>query len=273
MTWPFIPNELYSRKRDIHGVYGGQEQGGISTPKSHPVIFIITGHGGSKSGYDDRWQPDGSLIYTGEGQVGDQFMHKGNKAIRDHAADGKDILLFDKAKSGGSARFIGMFNYAGWEFERQPDRNGNHRNAIVFTLVPADRELPADSAPSPEEIDQGLQTLRKRAFEAARPSTKAGETKRNVYQRSATVRAYVLARANGICECCGLPAPFTSASGQPYLEPHHIRRVSDGGPDDPRQMAGICPNCHRRAHHGEDASALNAQMAEIVALKEAALVG
>lgn len=44
-------------------------------------------------------------------------------------------------------------------------------------------------------------------------------------------------------------APFRTQDGQPYLEPHHIRRLSDGGPDDPRWVAGLCPNCHRRAHH------------------------
>ena len=54
-----------------------------------------------------------------------------------------------------------------------------------------------------------------------------------VRERSAAVREYVLARSTGVCEGCGTPAPFVTAQGAPYLEPHHTRRLSDGGPDHP----------------------------------------
>ncbi|RYE41397.1 MAG: HNH endonuclease, partial [Hyphomicrobiales bacterium] len=81
-----------------------------------------------------------------------------------------------------------------------------------------------------------------------------------VFQRSADVRAYVLARAGGNCEACSAAAPFTTSAGMPYLEAHHIDRLSDGGPDDPRRVAGICPNCHRRAHFGSDRAAWNADL-------------
>jgi HNH endonuclease len=51
---------------------------------------------------------------------------------------------------------------------------------------------------------------------------------------------------------CTSPAPFLTTTGEPYLEPHHIRRLSDGGLDDPRWIAALCANCHRRAHHAND---------------------
>ena len=35
--------KLYSRRRDIHEVYGGQQQGGICTPQNAPFIFLFTG--------------------------------------------------------------------------------------------------------------------------------------------------------------------------------------------------------------------------------------
>ena len=41
---------------------------------------------------------------------------------------------------------------------------------------------------------------------------------------------------------CGAAAPFTTKEGLPYLEAHHIRRLTDGGPDDPRWVAGVGPN-------------------------------
>ena len=42
------------------------------------------------------------------------------------------------------------------------------------------------------------------------------------------------------------------ADGTLYLEPHHTRRLSDGGPDHPRWVGALCPNCHREIHHGAD---------------------
>ncbi|WP_430736763.1 HNH endonuclease [Roseicyclus salinarum] len=82
------------------------------------------------------------------------------------------------------------------------------------------------------------------------------------------VRDYVLARAEGQCEHCNEPAPFTTPHGRPYLEAHHIRRMTDGGPDDPRFVIALCPNCHRRAHFGHDATELNEDMLRHVAAVE-----
>ena len=31
----FVPGQIYHRQREIHDVYGGQRQGGISTPSGH----------------------------------------------------------------------------------------------------------------------------------------------------------------------------------------------------------------------------------------------
>jgi 5-methylcytosine-specific restriction enzyme A len=68
---------------------------------------------------------------------------------------------------------------------------------------------------------------------------------------------YVLRRAHGTCEACGAPAPFLTTAGRPYLEAHHTRRLSDGGPDDPRWGIAVCPNCHRRAHYADDGEDFN----------------
>ena len=47
-----------------------------------------------------------------------------------------------------------------------------------------------------------------------------------------------------------------------YLEPHHIHRIADGGPDDPAHEIALCPNCHRRVHHGIDGAEYNQSLAE-----------
>ena len=79
-----------------------------------------------------------------------------------------------------------------------------------------------------------------------------------IYNRRADVRDYVLIRACEDLEGCEQPAPLRRPNGSPYLEPHHIHRVSDGGPDSPELVIALCPTCHRRVHAGADGPAYNA---------------
>ncbi|MEJ5142550.1 HNH endonuclease [Gluconobacter albidus] len=273
-VWPFVAGKTYSRRHYIHRLYGGQEQGGISTPADAPGIFIFTGHATSFMGYQDTFQPDGSFHYTGQGQTGDMQMERGNAAILNHAANGKDLLLFSQEAKGAPVRFRGFYTCAGWHTERQKDLEGNERNAIVFTLAPLTSDEIEDAEEEPitalqDPTSLSLQDLRRRALEAAKaPPRRTDAGSRSVYARSRDVRNYVLRRADGVCESCDQPAPFKTTAGLPYLEAHHIRRLSDGGPDDPRFVAGICPTCHRRAHHGADAAEVNRKMQAVVTEKE-----
>ncbi|MCB2380438.1 HNH endonuclease [Hymenobacter sp. BT635] len=88
----------------------------------------------------------------------------------------------------------------------------------------------------------------------ANPKRVAGEVVQFV--RSPQVVAWVLEAAAGDCESCSLPAPFIKAGGVPYLEVHHVRWLSQGGSDTVTNAVALCPNCHRRFHHGADAEAL-----------------
>jgi 5-methylcytosine-specific restriction protein A len=245
----FELGKVYSRARDLHEPYGGGRQSGISTPKDQPFIFLFTGESGEQHGYEDGWDADGVFLYSGEGQLGDMQFVRGNRAIRDHATDGKDLLLFQSLGKGLGVRYLGSFACAGWLNGSGVDRDGQLRQVIVFQLVPQ------ENATEPELVgpsSRSLDALRVAAYQAATPSSAAtsGGAKRSYYERSQAVRQYVLARAAGICESCGKPAPFSRPDGTLYLEPDHIRRVSDGGPDHPRWVAGICRNCHREIHFG-----------------------
>lgn len=70
--------------------------------------------------------------------------------------------------------------------------------------------------------------------------------------RDPEVIAWILNLANGTCEACDNPAPFKDVEGDPFLEVHHLRPLSEGGPDQIDNTAAVCPNCHRRLHHGHD---------------------
>ena len=84
----FEVGNIYNRRNDIHDPYGGQRQGGISTPKDQPFVFLFTGESGEQYGYRDGWDVNGVFLYTGEGQVGDMEFRVGNRAVRDHGHGG-----------------------------------------------------------------------------------------------------------------------------------------------------------------------------------------
>jgi 5-methylcytosine-specific restriction protein A len=71
------------------------------------------------------------------------------------------------------------------------------------------------------------------------------------YRRNPDVIVTVLCRADGMCEECGRAAPFSRRKdGSPYLEVHHKILLSLGGEDTVENAIALCPNCHRKAHHG-----------------------
>ncbi|AZN72270.1 HNH endonuclease [Georhizobium profundi] len=258
MAWGFVRGQKYNRRQDIHARFGGQQQGGIITPANHNVIFIMTGKRGAEYGYDDIHYDDGRIDYFGEGQVGEMQMVRGNLALAEHVANGKDLLWFEKAYPERSITYMGQYICAGWRRGQSKDRDDAKRSAIIFELHPIENVV--EAAETIELPIGNMDELRRRAFEAASLSGVRGQSMRTIYQRSADVRAYVLARANGDCEGCSQPAPFMRRDGSPYLEPHHLRRASDGGPDHPRFVIALCPNCHTRTHHGEDGAIYNAAL-------------
>lgn len=261
MSWGFEEGKVYNRRQDIHARFGGQQQGGIITPSHHALVIIITGEEGLAHGYSDRLRPDGAFEYFGEGQIGDMAMQRGNLAIASHSAEGKSLLLFRKTKEG--LRFFSEMVFEKHHVEPAPDREGNQRQAIVFELRSLTAIVEKTEEKATAEPSKALAELRVLALSASgvSPLTQTA-TLRNIYQRSRDVRNYVLARAAGKCEGCTAPAPFKRKDGSPYLEPHHIRRVSDGGPDDPRFVISLCPNCHRRVHAGTDGEQYNSALFE-----------
>lgn len=261
----FEIGRIYKRS-DIHAHHGGQHQGGISTPKERPYILLFTGSG-EPYGYHDGWYENRVFLYSGVSHVGDMDFTGGNKAIRDHAKDGRDLHLFEQVTMG-QVRYLGCFACCSWHFRQAKDKSGKARRAIIFHLVPL--EIPTPVSPShspPTQLPLDLQPLgelRKKAFASAAEAEESNpkKAKRLYAERSDALRAYVLRRARGVCEACGKPAPFHRRDGSPYLEPHHTRRLSDGGPDHPRWVGAVCANCHREIHHGLHGDRVNRKLEE-----------
>lgn len=151
MELPFEVGALYNRQKQIHGVFGGQQQGGISTPKEHPLVIAFTGEAGVSHGYHDFWDDDEVFHYFGEGQVGDMKYVAGNRAIGEHAKDGKTLVVFQMMGKGRPYRYLGRFMcLSSYVRPGTPDREGRPRSAIVFRL----RSLEASIGLAAGETDQ-----------------------------------------------------------------------------------------------------------------------
>jgi hypothetical protein len=150
MAIDLIPGQT-TKRVELHDRYGGRRQGGISPSKQSQNVFLFTDQArGAIHGYIyDGQSKDGFYHYTGEGQYGDQRMVQGNRAIRDHEAEGRDLHLFDV--SGGIATYLGEFIYVDHHSADAPETNdGEERKVIVFRL----RRLSGESALAPVRVDQ-----------------------------------------------------------------------------------------------------------------------
>jgi len=71
---------------------------------------------------------------------------KGNRAIRDHAANGKALHVFEQDKKDKRfLRYLGEMEYVNSVYREAPDTDGKQRKAIVFQLRPVGAISP-DSA-------------------------------------------------------------------------------------------------------------------------------
>ncbi|WP_340134747.1 HNH endonuclease [Pseudomonas sp. LF-5] len=261
----FTIGAVYDRKSEINGPFGGGRRDGISGSTTYPVIFLFTGESGEQYGYTDGWD-NGAYLYTGQGQRGPMTLTRGNRAIAEHAVDGRALHMFRLIGKGKGYVYEGEFSCANWFECPQSDVNGELRTAIVFRLVPVGIPEGMNEAETDDgdkaDLPDSLAAARLVALAACKPeSVDLGQSApRKIYLRSRKVAHYVLMRARGTCESCQRPAPFIKKDGTPYLEPHHVNRVSDGGLDHPLYVGAVCPSCHREIHSGVNGALMNERL-------------
>lgn len=131
------------KRREVHDMFGGRQQGGIGPSSKTPTVLFFTDPStGRRHGYYDGWDADGLFNYTGEGQVGEQRLVQGNKAILNHQADGRALLGFEA--DGTDVTFMGEFQLVDYHWTDAPDTNGELRQVVVFRLRPVDGHVPVD---------------------------------------------------------------------------------------------------------------------------------
>ncbi|HGN2383388.1 TPA: HNH endonuclease, partial [Pseudomonas aeruginosa] len=164
--------------------------------------------------------------------------------------------------------FRGEFNVVGYEPFTPFDGSRSGDRLWRFRLAPvgeSDYWVGQDDMHMDGDID--LREMQRRL--SAHPvGSEFGISLQEYRRRSAEVHLYATLRANGQCEGCGLPAPFSRPDGRAFLEVHHMTRLADDGPDLPANVAALCPNCHRRAHYSVDRMEFGCVLREYVALLE-----
>lgn len=215
IDWDIQPGTRVNR-RALHAKFGGAWYGGIEPSGKTPNVLLFTSEtAGKQFGYAfDGWHPDGTFHYTGDGQVGDQVMKDGNRAVRDHREAGRSLRLFEK--DGTDVIYIGEFEVPDESYillDEAPDvKKEQLRSVFVFRLRPVGEvfDVPELAAPSetltlsvPLEANNVDQYVRER--EAAEPTvalrSEADLVKRYVswlaIRRGATVVRQAIPTAGG----------------------------------------------------------------------------
>ncbi len=198
------------RRVDLHQTYGGRRQGGISPSKQSPNVFLFTDQArGVLHGYIyDGQRDDGFFHYTGEGQLGDQRMVQGNRAIRDHKEEDRELHLFDS--SAGTATYVGRFEYIDHYTADAPETGeGKIRSVIVFRLS----ALSGSPRPTTSPIDELGSALKKEVpveqhlteRSLIEPTREPYEAERREQQLVRAFMASLVAEGHEVCRLQLLP--------------------------------------------------------------------
>jgi len=285
----FTITHEYDRNILLHFVGSRQQQSGIIWGEKEPSCVIVTtgGRGGKRAGYGDIRNPDGSILYIGQGEKGDQDVTKFSNSLLIEGE--RSVLLFttrepnaEEVRQRGNHRklyrFEGIYQVASWDFFTSTEGKRANDKLLRFLLVPANNIYNAQSATIQQDekfsnihkppSKPSLNQLKKNLINASAKPSKGQLNARDYFIRSQQIIIYAKERAKGCCERCNKAAPFFDIYGTPYLEVHHIFRLADDGPDIPINVAAICPNCHKEAHYGINRDKIKEELSKCIIEKE-----
>jgi hypothetical protein len=207
------------KRTALHRRYGGRQQGGISPSHRSPNVFLFTDpKRGEQHGYIyDGKRDDGLYDYTGEGQSGDQRMVQGNRAIRDHQAEGRELHLFDA--SAKRLTYIGQYEYVRDYPAEAPQKGRDEaRLVIVFRLRPLGATAPVVSSPLERLDRQQVKVIpveqQHTEHTMVEPNRAPYKVTRREQKLVLSYEASLLAAGHDICRLRlwpkGEPAPFLS---------------------------------------------------------------
>lgn len=233
--------------------------GRIRKSNSKKAIVCITSPNVARLNYEDYWMND-ILYFYGQGRKDNYSIDNNyNSTLRDAKKNGFTIYLFENFKQGsfvyrGIAEIVGDVVTETIEEENTDGSWGIEKREVCkfpLKLINENDYVPKElldeeiSIASKETENLSNDDIIKHASEKTPTSIRKVVTKQ--YQRNMFVARYAKMRANGICELCGMKAPF-ELNGEGYLEVSHLIPLSQGGEDTIENVAALCPNCHRKIH-------------------------
>jgi 5-methylcytosine-specific restriction protein A len=259
----------------LQDIFKCSKYGGMRRSLSTNTLVLINGPYGGNA-FRGRWVDD-ILYFVGE--IDTKYsaaVHGHNKTLAESPRNGVEVFLFlrtgpsrykyegrvalDRNKAPRKTEIM-SFRHMTRGPETRPDnlRHNRRREALgsatttwefPLRLVRAQKKEPF--GPEWERIHMKARTLPdeellKRAREAKRLAVRTTVSTIQYY-RDPYVSEWIKRSADGRCQLCGTLAPFSDNNGNPYLETHHIKWLSEGGEDSIRNTVALCPNCHRKMH-------------------------
>ena len=182
--------------------------------------------------------------------------------------DSGNIVLLHRGRVGGGGEGIGRDRFMDWYAGEkvqfvEPDSSQDPETAILVTDLNSEKfvhnlEFFVHAVRQFKSFvrQEGLRELSdsdlRGKAESASKKPKSSTNIHVVFVRDRYVAELAKRRARGKCELCRKAAPFSNATGDPYLESHHIGWLAHGGSDTIENTVALCPNCHRKMHIVQD---------------------
>lgn len=122
---------VYNRN-DLIDAFGGSFMGGMNICKKTNSLVLISKHTANRI-YGDQFRND-LIIYTGQGQKGDQSIRSGNKKLLNAEKDGTSVYLFVVFKPQQYTYYGLVELFGNYYFEKEKDVDEKERNVIRFPL-------------------------------------------------------------------------------------------------------------------------------------------
>jgi 5-methylcytosine-specific restriction enzyme A len=248
-------------------------------------LVLIADH--TTSAFEDKWV-NRFFHYTGMGLVGEESLtfHE-NKTLSESKTNGVNLYLFE-VFTGGRYVYMGEVELSDPPFlSRQADLEKHVRDVYIFPLRIKGNKAPPILSKEVREAKEHLLRTRADRFSSGKPMpllphplaepggdepippgrgrdpllpqpaplphAETGRHRRPTPVRgqeplAPQVPEYKEQELAGICQLCERPAPFRYPDGEPYLEPHHLIPLEEGGLDGRENIVALCPNCHRKMH-------------------------
>lgn len=248
----FQVGEVYRRKV-LHDQFGGERFQGVASPEKGSSIFLFTGDGSGANEYESAFTDEGHLKCWVSKNPDHPSWADSIEALPEHPETDEDLHVFESTGESDYVNYIGEFEYQSHYIQESDTSDQEDRFIVLLSPVNDISDV------SHEELeDLGESELYEKALESAenRANGNSGTVETTRLSSSELVKEYAIKRSGGECEGCG-EVPFMKDGGEPYLEVHHLHRRSDGGPDHPENVVALCPNCHRRVHHGQEGDEFN----------------